>query len=803
MYTIYRKELATFFNSLIGYLAISIFLLVTGLLLWVFPETSIIDNGYATLDTFFYFTPYVLLFLCPAIGMRSIAGEKSDGTFDLLISRPIGLKNIVLGKYFGSITILILAILPTIIYAITTYYLAYPIGNIDIGASIGSYIGLIFLGATFLAITLFCSALTKNPIIAFLISVFICFMTYYGFEAISQITAINQFEYEIKNLGIYEHYLSISRGVLTANDFIYFVCLNIIFIVFTIGHLGKDFRASKKTFTIYAIVLIISILLNQNFITRIFDRIDFTSDKRYTISKTSKDILSKIDKDIFITIFLDGELPSGFKNLKESAINMAYDLRSYSNGKIKINIINPSEGSQADQQELANALIERGLFPTNLSVKSESGFSQKLIFPSAIVNHQEQEINVNLLQSRIGQSPEQVLNNSIQNLEYAFISAISKIANNKNDMIAFTEGHGEPTDLELYDAMHTLGNTNQVGRLNLDSIRLEDLLKIRTIIVAKPQTKFSENHKYKLDYFIQHGGSIIWAIDPIDANMENLRKIGSQPLIGKELNLDDQLFNYGARINYDIIADLNCAQIPLSVGSIAGQSQIELAPWFFFPILMPNSTHPIVKNLDGIRTEFVSTIDTVGSSTIEKEIILQTSPFTRILKTPSSISLQMVEEQPDPTKFKSKPAAVALLLKGKFPFLYENRMLPEGITETVNVQNTKTSKMLVVSDGDWLINQVNTKDQSPYPLGWDKYTENQYANKTFLLNAIDYLMNDEDLITLRNREIKLRLLDKAAVKSDKLKWQIINVGLPIVIIIAIGIIQQYLRKRRYTKKAAV
>lgn len=802
MLSIYKKEIASYFNSLIGYIAIGLFLLITGLLLWVFPETSILDAGYASLDGFFSLAPYLLLFLVPAIMMRSIAGEKADGTFDLLLSRPISLKQIVLAKFLGGLTIVFLAILPTIIYAISTYILAYPSGNIDLGATIGSYVGLLLMAAAFVALSLFCSSLTTNPIVAFLLAVFASFIAYYGFSAISQISAFYAYEDWIKNWGITDHYEAISRGVLTAKDFIYFISFVSLFLIFTIGHLGRHFNPRKQTLSFYFLTIVAIVLINQNVIYSLFNRIDFTEDKRYTLNDRTKEILKTLDKDIYITIFLDGELPSGFKRLRDAAVDMAYDLNSYSNGKVKFNIINPTAGSEQEQNELTQALMQRGLSPTNLSVKSSNGFSQKLIFPAAIVNHGDKEININLLQNRTGQSPEQILNNSIQNLEYAFTSAITKIAEDKTPFIGFTEGHGEPNDAELFDAMSTLASSNQVGRLNLDSITLKDLNQIKVIVIAKPTQKFSESNKYKLDYFVRNGGSILWAIDQIDASLDNLRKRGSQPLIGRELNIDDQLFLYGARVNYNIVADLNCAQIPVSVGNIAGQAQIELAPWYFFPILMPTSSNPIVKNLDGIRTEFISTVDTIANPSIKKEVILSTSPFSRLINTPSEISLQMVEEQPDPKKFRTKPTPIAVLLSGKFPYIFENRPIPQGITESTDLSKTsKEAKMLVIGDGDWLINQTNSKDQSPFPLGWDRYTEQQYANKIFLENAIDYLMNDERLISLRNREVKLRLLDQAMVKEQKLKWQVINVAAPILLLFGIGALQQFIRRKKYNKKA--
>ncbi|ERJ60544.1 gliding motility-associated ABC transporter substrate-binding protein GldG [Sphingobacterium paucimobilis] len=800
MLSIYIKEIASYFNSLIGYLGIGLFLLITGLLVWVFPETSILDAGYASLDSFFALTPYLLLFLVPAVCMRSIAGEKSDGTFELLQSRPITLKQIVVGKFLGAVTIVFLAILPTLVYAATIYLLAYPIGNMDLGGVMGSYIGLFLLAAAFAAISIFCSSLTDNPIIAFLLAISLCFFFFYGFDALGQLQILAFIEDSVKNVGILKHYDSMSRGVITAADLVYFFSLQALFLLFSVGHLGRRFRARKKTFLVYFSFLILITIVNQSLVQQMFGRIDLTSDRRFTLTETSKDMVKQLKDDTYITIFLDGQLPAGFKRLRQAAIDMAYDLKGYSKGKLKVNVIDPSAGSEEEQKEYAEALIARGLYPTNLSVKTGSGFSQKLIFPAAIVSHGEQEINVSLLQNKIGQTPEHVLNNSIQNLEYALVSAVAKINSPKASYIAFTEGHGEPSDLELYDAMQTLGATGQVGRLHLDSIRLDNLKDIALIIIAKPQTSFSESEKYKLDYFVRNGGSVIWAIDQVDASLDHLKKTGTQPLIGRALNLDDQLFLYGVRLNYNLVADLNCSQLPLSVGSIGGQSQIEMVPWYFFPILMPTSNNAILKNLDGIRTEFVGTLDTIAAEGIKKELLLHSSPFSRIVNTPGPISLQMVEEQPDPAKFRTTPKPVAALLSGHFPYIFENRPVPSGVTETIDLSHlSKEARMLVIADGDWLINQVNGKDQSPYPLGWDRYTEQQYANKVFLENIVDYLMNDERLIKLRNREVKLRLLDQAAVKNDKLKWQLINVVLPIMILLLVGLLQSYARKRRYTK----
>lgn len=802
MLSIYKKEIVTYFNSFIGYLAIGLFLGIVGLLIWVFPETSILHSGYASLDSFFQLAPYLLLLLIPAITMNSIAGEKSQGTFDLLLSKPITFRAIIMGKFLGSWTISLLALIPTLLYPFCLYLVASPTGNIDIGGIIGSYIGLCLLAAAFTAVSIFCSTLTSNPIVAFLLAVVACFMSYYGFDAISK------FSYKYENtfayFGIQYHYDALSRGLLVASDIFYFLSFVSLFLVLSIGHLGRKFRNRSTTFSVYAVTLFFVILLNQNFITNLFGRIDFTADKRYTWSHTSKDILKSLDDNIHITLFLDGKLPSGFQRLRQSATDMARDMNRISRGAIKVHVINPQEGTSQEQQQLFEALIDRGLQPINLNIKSDNGYSQNVIFPFAIMNKGEEEVNINLLQNRMGLSPEQVLNNSIQNLEYSYLAALKKLTSTVKPFIGFTEGHGEPSDLELYDAMQTFSTSHQVGRINLDSIQLEDLKKFAVIVIAKPQTKFSESDKYKLDYYVRHGGSVIWAIDQVNASIENLRQTGSQILIGKELNLDDQLFLYGARINYDIIADMNCAQIPLSVGNINGQAQLKLTPWFFYPILMPTRPHPIIKNLDGIKTEFISTIDTIANPDIKKEIVMESSPFVKTYKTGSSISLQIIDDQPDPKTFQGEQKPVAALLSGHFPYIFQNRTAPEGIQSPVDLSRvSKPAKMFVIADGDWLINPVNANDNSPYPLGWDRFAEQQFANKVLLENVVDYLTNDEQLISLRNREIKLRLLDPTLVKEQKMKWQLINVASPLIVLSLLGFMQHWLRKRKYTKKAAV
>ncbi|SDL99341.1 ABC-2 type transport system permease protein [Daejeonella rubra] len=555
----------------------------------------------------------------------------------------------------------------------------------------------------------------------------------------------------------------------------------------------------KNDLTRLAIFLAGIILLN--FVASIFfTRFDFTAEKRYTLSPITKSILADLQDQVQITVYLEGDFPAGFKRLRNSTDDLLRDFDSYAGGKLEFDFVNPLTGDQKSQEEAYQRLIDLGIEPTNLSVKTEDGMSQKLIFPAALITYKGLQIPVKLLQNRAGISPEEVLNNSIQNLEYAFASAIKKVTTGGSVRIGFTEGHGELNDLQLSDAIKSLGDSYEVGRVNLGTIPFEGLDRLKVLIIAKPEKPFSEADKYKIDYFVMNGGSLIWSIDQVNAELDSLRGAGEQLAFPKKLDLDDILFKYGVRLNYDLIADMNAAQIPLNVGDVGGQSQIQLLPWLFYPVFVPVSTHPLVKNLDGIRSEFPGTIDLIAVKNVRSEVILSSSPYSHKLEVPTMLSLQMVEQEPDPKLFQGTPMPAGVLLEGNFPSNFRNRPVPQGIAEKVTIPEiSKTGKMIVLADGDIFKNQINTTDGSPYPLGFDRYSQQQYANKSLLLNAVDYLSDDSGIIGLRNKEIKLRLLDRAKIRQEKTFWQLINIALPIILLIVCGIFQHYYRIRKYTR----
>lgn len=545
----------------------------------------------------------------------------------------------------------------------------------------------------------------------------------------------------------------------------------------------------------------IGLLLLLNILSSLFfTRFDFTREKRFTLSPITRDILGKLDDNLQVTVYLEGEFPAGFKRLRNSSRDLLSDFKAYSGGHLHFDFVNPSSGDVKNQEATYQELAAKGIEATNLSVKTEEGMSQKTIFPAALLTYKGKQIAVKLLQNRTGASPEEVLNNSVQNLEYAFSSAIKKLRMEGKPRIGFTEGHGELNDLQLNDAMKSLEDGFEVGRVDLKIIPIQGLDKLSVLVIPKPDRPFSEAEKFKIDYFVMRGGRVLWAIDQVNAELDSLRGAGQQLAFPKKLNLDDILFRYGIRVNYNLVADMNCAQVPVSVGNVGGQSQIQMLPWLFYPVFVPTSTHPLVKNLDGIRSEFAGTIDTIPVKNVHKEVILSSSPFSHSLETPTVLSLQMVEKEPDPRAFKNISMPVGVLLEGNFTSDFKNRPVPAEITQPVKISAvSKFTKMIVLADGDIFKNQVNNSDGSPFPLGYDRYTQQQYGNKNLLLNAADYLTDDSGIIQLRNKEIKIRLLDRARIRSEKTFWQYLNIGLPLVLLIIFGVLRHLYRQRKYAR----
>lgn len=552
-----------------------------------------------------------------------------------------------------------------------------------------------------------------------------------------------------------------------------------------------------KTVAFLVLLLLVNILA-QYFYTRF----DFTKEKRFTLTHKTKENLQNTTKEITITVFLDGEIPSAFKRLRNATKDLLNDYKAYSQAKINIVFENPLDGIPANEQDtVINNFFKIGINPISVNIKNNQGITQKIIFPMAMVEMDGKQMPVNLLQKVGGAATnyEDNINSSIENLEYTFTSAIKRLTSGTNPKIGFTEGHGEPSNLYFYDAITTLSQNFYVGRVDLNLITKQGLDDLNVLVIAKPQKAFTELEKYKINYFVMKGGKLVWAIDQVEAELDSMQNRGQVLAINKQLNLDDMLFEYGARINYNLVADLNCAMIPVATGLPGQQTQLDVAPWVYFPVLLPDSV-ALVKNIDGIRSQFASTVDTIGVKNVIKNILLHTSPFYKVFETPKMLSLQTLSVEPNPKEFNGIPKSVGVLLEGSFKNVFLNRPVPTGITENYPLpQSSKPTKMIVIGDGDVFINQVSKNDNTPFTLGLDRYTQQNYGNKALLLNIADDFTDDENLIALRNKEIKVRLLDKTLLNSDKLKWQLTNTVLPLLLLICFAIFQHYYRKYKYAK----
>ncbi len=564
-------------------------------------------------------------------------------------------------------------------------------------------------------------------------------------------------------------------------------------------------RKSGFSSDLVQLVLGIIIIYLVNYIGSFaFHRFDLTSEKRYTLSTASKDLVENLDDLVYVKVYLDGEFPAGFKRLRQKTREMLDEFRAYSDN-IEYEFINPSANpSKDEQQKLYQQLINKGIQPTNLQVKTEDGTSQKIIFPGAVVTYKGRETSIQLLKSRMNTSPEAMLNNSIQELEYEISNAIRKLSTDIRERVAFVKGQDQLDDAYVADISKALAEYYAVETIELNDT-LGALDGIKTAIIAKPDTAFNDRNKFIIDQFIMNGGRVLWLVDRVYASLDSLQNQAEFLAVAYETNVEDILFRYGVRINTALIQDLRCAEIPVPTGYIGNQTQWGLKPWIYAPLIVPSSTHPIVKNLNAIRYDFATTIDTVGAKDVKKTVLLTTSEYSRTQNTPAVVSLRAINDLPGPEVFNQKELPVAVLLEGTFTSIWKNSV-PEFATieqwnqlkDMIDYKDASpANKMIVISDGDVIKNHIRAGG-GYLQLGEDQYTGQLFANKKFILNCVNYLCDDEGLLAVRSKELKIRLLDKEKIRDERMKWQIINVAIPILLILIFGFIQFYWRKKRYT-----
>lgn len=586
-------------------------------------------------------------------------------------------------------------------------------------------------------------------------------------------------------------------------------------VILRYGDMMKRRRENIRRNNILQGVLGLLVIFLVNIIASfVFTRFDLTAENRFSLSPAVRTMLKGLKDDVFFRVYLSGDLPPAFRRLSNETREMLDEFRAYSD-HVQYEFIDPSESPNArERNDTYRLLAEQGLQPTDLRVTGKGESSQIIIFPGAIVVYQGREMPVELLMTQVGQDPQKVLNNSVQALEYNLGNAVDKLVNTTKPRIGILEGDGElPREkiISLEDALSEYYNVEHVtigGKINSLAVRLQTdssgsplVNKFKALIVAGPEKRFSEKDKFLIDQFIMRGGRVLWMIDPVFARMDSLQEYSTTMGIASDINLDDLFFSYGIRINRNLAMDLSALPIPVKTGQLGNQPQFDFFPWYFFPLITPAGNHPVVNGLNAIRTEFISTIDTVEAPGVKKTVLLTTSPYSRIVNAPVLIDLEIMRDEPDKRMYNSGPLPVALLLEGDFSSAYQYRLPPEieSNRELGVKKSSSPTRMVVIADGDIAKNQFHITQKYPLPVGYDQFTGQTFGNKELLMNIMNYLCDDSGLISIRSRELTLRLLDRTRIATGRIYWQLFTVVLPVVLVILFGLAKYHLRRRKYMR----
>lgn len=561
-------------------------------------------------------------------------------------------------------------------------------------------------------------------------------------------------------------------------------------------------KASIKK-NIVSIALLVGGLLLLNILGNYFyKRFDLTQDKRFTLSAEAKEIVDYVDSPIIVDVFLKGNFPPEFRRLQSETEQLLEEFSAY-NSNIKFDFINPTEkGNEAFQSQFEKF----GLTPAQISVTESGKQSTELVYPWALAHHDGKTVKIPLLKNQLGATSEERVNSSLQNLQYAFADGFKKLATQKSKKIAVLKGNGEYDDRYIADFFATLREYYFIAPFTLDSVAtnpektLDALNGFDLIVAAQPTEPFSDAEKYVLDQFIMNGGKSLWLMDATQMQMDTIS--GNMFAFGKDLNLNDFFFKYGIRINPNLVKDVYSAPIVLASGD-EREAQYNRYPWFFSPLSSSANNHPIVSNIEAVKFDYASAIDTLPNN-IKKTVLLSTSPISKIVGLPFPIdfdveipkNLQVVNEGPNPNEYNAGEIPLAVLLEGKFTSVFKNRVKPLKLN-VKNIDDGKPSKMVVISDGDIIKNQL--QGSRPLELGFDKMTNQFYGNKEFLLNTVNYLLDDSGLINIRTRQIAVPFLDPQKTVEQRSKWQTLNLLLPLGLLALFGIAFNFYRKRRYTR----
>jgi len=565
----------------------------------------------------------------------------------------------------------------------------------------------------------------------------------------------------------------------------------------------------KSKIAVWFTAIFIGIILINILSTRLYKRIDLTKEGRFSLTEATETKLLDLEDVVYIKVYLEGEFPAGLKRLKNATKDMLDEFRSYTGNYLEYNFEDPLADAENDEEKIAitEALTQKGVIPERL-IEQQDGYSETVFFPYALATYGGREYAIPLLERQLNRGPQETINESIALLEYKLANAIQKLQRPARENIAFIEGHGELSDIEVSSIANELSRFYNLSRVDITETSFISS-RYDAIVVAKPTQKFEEFDKFELDQYIMNGGKVLWLVDNMIADIDSLNNsTGYFMSVSRDINLMDQLFKYGVRVNDNLIQDLQCNPIPLatSTSQAGNATQLNLFEWYYHPIISrSNNGHPISKNLGPISAEFASSIDTIltKGANIEKTYLLTSSQYTKTLFAPVKVDVSIVKNKAVPERFNKPHQPIAVALEGEFESPFKNRLAfnTQQMLDTLEDMSFKDksvpTKMVVVSDGDIIRNDFDPLTQKPYMLGYYKYNKQTFDNKQFILNCIEWLLDDSDIMTARSKDVKLRLLDTERIKPNKLKWQLINIAIPLILLLVFGLVYNFIRKRRF------
>ncbi|MDR1882578.1 MAG: gliding motility-associated ABC transporter substrate-binding protein GldG [Prevotella sp.] len=791
------RELKSVFCSPPGIFFALAFLSITGAMLWAFSGSyNFIDGGYADMSPFFDLAPALFAILIPALTMRLFSGEKRSKTLDILMARPVKASAIYFSKFLSAFVFILAALLPTAVYACSLYQLANPAGNMDTESLAASYISLVSIAAVFTAIGLFGSVVTKNQMVAFIVSATLCLFSFYGFDLLAGFFLSGKTQVAVSSIGLLEHYKPAQRGVMEPGDLQVAANYLVISAMLAVSCLSRNKMRTLIHLTATIFVFNTVFFLVPNF------RFDFTADKRHTLSDFSKKILEQAEdgRSLEVCIYLTGDLNYGFQRLKDGVADLLSDFNRHAGGNIRINYIDPY-GSGESPDKTFGYFAEKGMTGIMLNETDREGkVSRKMIYPYAQVTNGGDTLVVSLLKNMTGNTADENLNASIESLEFEFIDAIRLLGQERSKTVAFIEGHNELPEAFVRDAEELLSKYYSVNRGEIGN-NMGILDDFAAIIIAGPLSKYTETEKYIIDQYIMKGGKVLWLVDGVCYSHKDLALTGQSPGMKNDVNLDDLLFAYGARINPDLIQDRQCVSTYLITDEKTQTGT--LLPCFYQPLLIPFQSHPVTKNIREVKAGFASSIDVVNSLPgVKKDILLTSSANAHLVQVPGIIDFDVERIQNIPDYFNQPFVPVAVSLEGAFVSAFTNRLIPDGVQGGYKtVSQSKNTKMIVVSSSDIITNEGPGHGSYPQvqAMGYDRVSRRQFGNRDFFVNAVNWLTDEDGLMALRSKKRQFYILNKKEAFENRNKYMALNTGLPVLFMALLtGGIFIY-RKRKYEK----